>query len=56
MKVILGILMVIGLTGCGGSTGWQVNFGVHPITSIDNQQKLTYRGGAIIPADDKRRY
>lgn len=50
------IVGVLTMTGCGSSTGWQVNFGVHPITSIDNNQKLHYNGGAIIPADDKRRY
>ncbi len=51
------ILAMITLTGCGTSTGWTVSFGVTPITSVDNNQKLHYGGGAIMPAsDDKRRY
>jgi len=46
-------------TGCGTSTGWQVNFGVHPISAIDNHQQLrgvASNGGAIVNASQKDRY
>jgi hypothetical protein len=38
----LGIMALIGicfyLSACGFSRGWQVNFGVSPVSSIDNNQ------------------
>lgn len=29
------------LTGCGGSTGWRVSFGVSPVTAISDKAELT---------------
>ncbi len=49
------LLLTLTLGGCGSTTGWNVSFGVTPITAVDNQQKLIHRGGAILPASEKER-
>jgi len=51
------VLALISLTACGSTTGWHVEFGVNPVNYVADQQGLSGRNiGAIIPADDKRRY
>lgn len=32
--------VVLSQTGCGGSTGWRVSFGVSPVTAINDQATL----------------
>ena len=38
--LVVGVLMVALLTGCSGSTGWNVGFHATPVTSVDYNQKL----------------
>ena len=52
---MLALLLTLTIGGCGSTTGWNVSFGVTPITAVDNQQKLIHRGGAILPASEKER-
>ena len=28
------------MSGCGPTRGWEVKFGINPISSVENQQKL----------------
>lgn len=46
-------LLVIGLllSGCSGSTGWRVSFGVAPVKSLDDKQGLVQT-----VKNDERRY
>ena len=34
-------VLALALSGCSGSTGWRVSFGVSPVTAIDEQQTHT---------------
>lgn len=40
--VLMAVLMV-GLVGCGANRGWQVQFGVNPISATNDQ--TTFRSG-----------
>ena len=40
VKALIGIIAIILMTGCGGSSGWRVSFGVSPVTAINDQQSL----------------
>lgn len=35
------VVLLLGLTGCSGQTGWRVSFGVSPVKQIDDRQQLT---------------
>lgn len=53
------VISLIALTGCGSTTGWNVSFGVNPVNYVADQQGLQRvgsNGGAIMNADEKRRY
>jgi hypothetical protein len=40
VSTIIWATLAVYLTGCGGSSGWRVSFGVSPVTQIDDQQSL----------------
>lgn len=52
---MVAILAILSLTGCSSTTGWQIGFQVTPVNAIDHHQIL-HNGGAILQAEDKRRY
>lgn len=52
-RLLVGILLLV--SGCTGQHGWEVKFGVNPITQVNNTQSLHERGGAIM-AKDERHY
>ena len=40
IAVSIGIFFTVALTSCMPSRGWQVNFGVSPVSAIDNNQQF----------------
>lgn len=45
------------LSHCGFSRGWQVSFGAHPVSQIDNKQGLIehdYEGAPVLGKDVNR--
>ena len=57
IKVAALLVVLNGLAACGTSTGWTVQFGVQPITAVDNRQQLIKsNGGAILAKAEKDRY
>lgn len=52
IMVRIGLLYVlcilVGLsTGCSGSTGWRVSFGVSPVKQIDDRQQLNQEAAVV---------
>lgn len=44
--------LIIVLSGCGGTTGWNVSFGVNPVTAVDNHQSLNTRESNYVSKGD----
>lgn len=40
VAILCALLVAFTQTGCAGSTGWRVEFGVSPIKSLDNRAGL----------------
>lgn len=38
-KLLLGFVFIVGLASCSSEAGWQVQFGVSPVTQIDSRQQ-----------------
>lgn len=38
--VVVSLIIGIWLAGCGGTTGWQFQVGVNPITAVSDHQEL----------------
>jgi hypothetical protein len=38
IELVVLVAIALSLSNCGFSRGWQVNFGVSPVSSIDNNQ------------------
>lgn len=51
---IVGLVgVLIYLTGCGSTSGWQFGFGVYPVTQIHNVQSL--QGNQRVTVDTERK-
>lgn len=40
-KILAVILLLCGLSACGGDRGWRLEFGVAPVSAINDNQSLT---------------
>lgn len=46
--------LIIVLSGCGSSTGWNVSFGVNPVTAVSNHQALNTTESNYVSKGDAR--
>lgn len=41
---LMWVIVLVLLTGCGSTRGWQVSFGVHPVSETTKTEKLNEKG------------